>query len=110
DLVGFFVNTLVLRNDTSGNPTFRELLARTRATDLAAYSHQNVPFERLVDILNPERSLARNPLFQVMLVMHSNVAPAFELPGLSAVTEDLTKDVTSFDLTFNFYEVTDGAG
>ncbi|MFF0143405.1 amino acid adenylation domain-containing protein [Streptomyces sp. NPDC005227] len=110
DLVGFFVNTLVLRNDTSGNPTFRELLARTRETDLAAYSHQDVPFERLVEILNPERSLARNPLFQVMLVMHSNVAPAFELPGLSAVTEDLTKDVTSFDLTFNFYEVTDGAG
>ncbi|MFD6926468.1 amino acid adenylation domain-containing protein, partial [Streptomyces sp. NPDC059944] len=110
DLVGFFVNTLVLRNDTSGNPTFRELLARTRRTDLAAYSHQDVPFERLVEILNPERSLARNPLFQVMLVMHSNVAPAFELPGLSAVTEDLTKDVTSFDLTFNFYEVTDGAG
>ncbi|MET7945121.1 amino acid adenylation domain-containing protein [Streptomyces sp. NPDC005302] len=110
DLVGFFVNTLVLRNDTSGNPTFRELLARTRQTDLAAYSHQDVPFERLVEILNPERSLARNPLFQVMLVMHSNVAPAFELPGLSAVTEDLTKDVTSFDLTFNFYEVTDGAG
>ncbi|WRZ89701.1 amino acid adenylation domain-containing protein [Streptomyces sp. NBC_01007] len=110
DLVGFFVNTLVLRNDTSGNPTFRELLARTRETDLAAYSHQDVPFERLVEILNPERSLARNPLFQVMLVMHSNVAPAFELPGLSAVTEDLTKDVTSFDLTFNFYEVTDDAG
>ncbi|WP_329298196.1 amino acid adenylation domain-containing protein [Streptomyces sp. NBC_00659] len=110
DLVGFFVNTLVLRNDTSGNPTFRELLARTRETDLAAYSHQDVPFERLVEILNPERSLARNPLFQVMLVMHSNAAPAFELPGLSAVAEDLTKDVTSFDLTFNFYEVTDGAG
>ncbi|MEW2042753.1 amino acid adenylation domain-containing protein, partial [Streptomyces sp. NPDC005534] len=82
----------------------------TRRTDLAAYSHQDVPFERLVEILNPERSLARNPLFQVMLVMHSNVAPEFELPGLSAVTEDLTKDVTSFDLTFNFYEVTDGAG
>ncbi|MGV5039271.1 amino acid adenylation domain-containing protein, partial [Streptomyces sp. NRAIS4] len=110
DLVGFFVNTLVLRNDTSGNPTFRELLARTRETDLAAYSHQDVPFERLVEILNPERSLARNPLFQVMLVLHSNVAPAFDLPGLSAVTEDLTKDVTSFDLTFNFYEATDGAG
>ncbi|MFJ8896952.1 amino acid adenylation domain-containing protein [Leifsonia sp. NPDC102414] len=110
DLVGFFVNTLVLRNDTSGNPTFRELLARTRATDLAAYSHQDVPFERLVEILNPERSLARNPLFQVMLVMHSTAAPVFELPGLSAVAEDLTKDVTSFDLTFNFYEVADGAG
>ncbi|WP_327358870.1 non-ribosomal peptide synthetase [Streptomyces sp. NBC_01304] len=110
DLVGFFVNTLVLRNDTSGDPTFRELLARTRETDLAAYSHQDVPFERLVEAINPQRSLAHNPLFQVMLVMHSNEAPAFELPGLSAVAEDLTKDVTSFDLTFNFYEVTDDAG
>ncbi|CAL9641874.1 D-alanine--D-alanyl carrier protein ligase [Streptomyces sp. enrichment culture] len=110
DLVGFFVNTLVLRNDTSGDPTFRDLLARTRATDLAAYSHQDVPFERLVEALNPPRSLARNPLFQVMLAMHSNEAPAFDLPGLSAVTGDLTKDVTSFDLTFNFYETTDGTG
>ncbi|MFF1413400.1 amino acid adenylation domain-containing protein [Streptomyces sp. NPDC058289] len=110
DLVGFFVNTLVLRNDTSGNPTFRELLARTRETDLAAYSHQDVPFERLVEVLNPERSLARNPLFQVMLALHTQAAPAFDLPGLSAVTEDLTKDVTSFDLTFNFYESTDVAG
>ncbi|MFJ6611195.1 amino acid adenylation domain-containing protein [Streptomyces sp. NPDC091289] len=110
DLVGFFVNTLVLRNDTSGNPTFRELLARTRETDLAAYSHQDIPFERLVEAINPQRSLARHPLFQVMLALHSNAAPAFDLPGLSAVTEDLTRDVTSFDLTFNFYEVTDGAG
>ncbi|WP_031488116.1 non-ribosomal peptide synthetase, partial [Streptomyces bicolor] len=99
-----------LRNDTSGDPTFRELLARTRETDLAAYSHQDIPFERLVEAINPQRSLARNPLFQVMLALHTQTAPSFDLPGLSAVTENLTKDVTSFDLTFNFYEVTDGSG
>ncbi|MDT0478053.1 amino acid adenylation domain-containing protein, partial [Streptomyces sp. DSM 41014] len=110
DLVGFFVNTLVLRMDTSGDPTFRELLERVRETDLAAYAHQDIPFERLVEVINPTRSLARHPLFQVLLTVQGDPAPTAELPDLRIGLQTLAPGVAKFDLAFGLVERTDTDG
>ncbi|MGW9433771.1 condensation domain-containing protein, partial [Streptomyces decoyicus] len=109
ELVGFFVNTLVLRTDTSGDPTFAELLGRVREADLAAYAHQDVPFERLVEIVNPTRSLSHHPLFQVMLTFQNNDAE-LALPGLTAQGYALDVASAKFDLSFDVEEQHDGSG
>ncbi|MFI6210226.1 amino acid adenylation domain-containing protein, partial [Streptomyces sp. NPDC051041] len=105
DLVGCFVNTLVLRTDTSGDPDFRELLRRVRETDLTAYAHQDVPFERLVDHLGVTRSPDRNPLFQVMLAAQPELTrDAVALPGLGTELIRVPATTARFDLSFNMAE------
>ncbi|TQF75181.1 amino acid adenylation domain-containing protein [Rhodococcus spelaei] len=104
DLVGFFVNILVLRTDVSGNPTFAELLDRVRELDLAAFANADVPFESVVERLNPARSLARNPLFQVMVGYHSRTADLTELGDLTLEAVPLQERTAKFDLVFNFTE------
>ncbi|MGW3045902.1 non-ribosomal peptide synthetase, partial [Kitasatospora sp. NPDC001159] len=105
DLIGFFVNTLVLRTDLTGNPTFTQLLDRVRTTALTAHEHQDLPFERLVEDLAPTRSLARHPLFQIMLVLQNTAQAALDLPGLTA-TPLPTGHPAAFDLILNLGETT----
>src|SRR5262249_20494774 len=104
DLIGFFVNTLVLRTDTSGNPSFCDLIGRVRASNVSAYSHQELPFERLVEVLNPARSLSHHPLFQVMLALQNNAPVELELSGLSASVEPVSSASAKFDLSVSLGE------
>jgi len=98
-LIGFFVNTLVLRTDLSGDPTVRQLLGRVRHTALAAYSHQDLPFEKLVEALEPERTGEGTPLVQVMFALQNAPASALELPGLAVGNVEIAGGPAKFDLT-----------
>ncbi len=107
-LIGFFVNTLVLRGELAGDPDFRGLLRRTRASALGAYTHQDVPFEKLVEELTAQRDPSRTPLFQVALALQNASAPPLELPGLEAELLDTDAGGSRFDLTLLLRDAAEG--
>ncbi len=107
-LVGFFVNTLALRTDLSGDPSFRQALRRVRATATGAYAHEELPFERLVEALNAERSLSRTPVFQVMFLLDEQPVRPFRLPGLELALMEMDAGVSMFDLSLHLESTDDG--
>ena len=107
-LIGFFVNTLVMRTDLSGNPSFKELVKREREVALGAYAHQELPFEKLVEELNPERDLNRNPLFQVMMALDNTGRIELEIKGLKLIGIEGENEVARFDLNLNLREEREG--
>lgn len=108
NLIGFFVNTLVLRTDLSENPSFRVLLRRVREVTLGAYSHPDLPFEKLVEALQIERNLSYNPLFQVWFVLQNTPMPDLELPGLTMSAIEVDHGTARHDLKLNLWESSNG--
>ncbi|MEG3905890.1 amino acid adenylation domain-containing protein [Microcoleus sp. B4-C5] len=107
-LIGFFVNTLVLRTDLSDNPTFEQLLNRVREVALQAYANQYLPFEQLVEALQPTRDLSYTPLFQVMFALDNALVPFVELPDLTASSYSVEIGTAKFDLTLSMENTVDG--
>ncbi|MFI3157992.1 MAG: amino acid adenylation domain-containing protein [Methylococcaceae bacterium] len=107
-LIGFFINTLVLRTDLSGNPSFRDLLTQVRETALGAYANQNMPFEKLVEILHPQRDPSRNPLFQVWFVVQNMDHTELQLNNLSVEPFLIPEETTKFDLAVYVEETSQG--
>ena len=103
-LIGFFVNTLVLRTDVSGNSSFLDLLARVKETTLDAYTHQDLPFEQLVEEIQPERNLNHNPLFQVWFALNNSPMPALEIGELTLTISHVDSETTQFDLSLDMVE------
>lgn len=107
-LIGFFVNSLVLRTDVSGNPTFEELLGRVRKVMMGAYANQDLPFEKLVEELQPERAVNYNPLFQVLFILQNTPKVKFELPGLTLTNLKVESTRALFDLHLDITETDSG--
>jgi len=107
-LIGFFVNTLVLRTNFADNPSFENLLAQIRETTLQAYEHQDVPFEQVVEALQPQRSLSYSPLFQVMFILQNVPMNEVELPGVTLTQLDADNTIAKFDLTLSISETDQG--
>ncbi|MDZ7959083.1 MAG: condensation domain-containing protein [Aulosira sp. DedQUE10] len=103
-LIGFFINTLVLRTNLGGNPTFKELLGRVKEVAIEGYTHQDVPFEKLVEELQPKRNLSYNPLFQVMFIFQNAAIPSIELPELNWQPKEVDSGTSKFDLKLSLWE------
>src|SRR5262249_5872189 len=107
-LIGFFVNTLVLRTDLAGDPTFREFLGRVREVCLGAYAHQDLPFDRLVEALQPERDPSRTPIFQALFVFDRQPDSCVNLPGLTLAFAEVDAGTAKFDLSLYVREGAEG--
>nr|QEO74845.1 condensation domain-containing protein [uncultured bacterium] len=107
-VIGLFVDNLILRTDLSGDPSFRALVARVRQVCLEAYAHQDLPFDKIVEELRPERDLAYNPVFQVLFVLQNNPSPSVEVAGLTLRRQEFDVTTVQFDLVADVYDAAPG--